>query len=91
MLNCKDMTKLISESLDRKISLFQRMELWMHIMMCSMCRRFRSNALALRRQIRAAKTPDEGSVSRSVGVHVTSPLPADAKQRIARVIEKELH
>jgi hypothetical protein len=53
MLNCKEMTKLISDSLDRKITLRQRTELWLHIMMCRLCRQFRADAFAVRRKLRA--------------------------------------
>ncbi len=59
MLNCKDMTRLISDSLDRKISLRQRLELWMHIAMCGMCRAFRANVIALRKIIRETETPPD--------------------------------
>jgi hypothetical protein len=90
MLNCKDMTRLISDSLDRKISLAQRLELWAHIMMCGVCRRFRLNAMALRSKIRRAKAECEGTGSVPESLEVATPLPSDAKQRIATLIQDEL-
>jgi hypothetical protein len=90
MLNCKDMTKLISDSLDRKISITQRLELWAHIMMCGVCRRFRANAIALRNKIRQAKAECEGTGLVSESLEVATPLPHDAKQRLASVIQEEL-
>ncbi len=90
MLNCKDMTKLISDSLDRKISFRQRMELWMHIMMCSMCRRFWSNARAMRRFFAKSSLPDSSSGQQTSFLAGATKLPADAKERIASAIQKEL-
>ena len=41
MLNCRDLTRLVSESFERKLTLSERMNLWMHIGMCGTCRKFR--------------------------------------------------
>ena len=41
MLNCRDLTRLVSESFERKLTLGERMNLWFHISMCRTCRHFR--------------------------------------------------
>lgn len=41
MLNCKETTRLISERLDRHISLWQHFNLRMHIMMCGACNAYK--------------------------------------------------
>jgi len=84
MLNCKDMTKLISDSLERKISFRQHMELWLHIMMCGMCRRFRSNIIELRKRVRGSKTLWDRQETTS-----TPMLPA-AKSRLEAAIKRQL-
>jgi predicted anti-sigma-YlaC factor YlaD len=38
---CKDISKLVSQSLDRKLPLRLRMEIRLHLMMCSICRTYR--------------------------------------------------
>ncbi|MCA9193520.1 MAG: hypothetical protein KDB03_17230 [Planctomycetales bacterium] len=84
MLNCKDMTKLISDSLERKISVRQRIELWLHIMMCGMCRRFRSNIIELRKHVRGSKgLLDQADVA-------PVPLPPATKARLEEVIKRQL-
>lgn len=84
MLNCKDMTKLISDSLERKISVRQRMELWLHIMMCGMCRRFRSNIIELRKRVRGSKgLLDQADIT-------PAPLPPATKARLEEVIKRQL-
>ncbi|QBG48721.1 zf-HC2 domain-containing protein [Verrucomicrobia bacterium S94] len=48
MLSCKEVSRLISESLDRKLPFRQRIGVRMHLMMCSLCRRYRAQAVYLR-------------------------------------------
>ncbi len=84
MLNCKDMTKLISDSLEGKISVRQRMELWLHIMMCGMCRRFRSNIIELRKRVRGSKVLLDRVDT------ALAPLPPATKARLEEVIKRQL-
>jgi len=84
MLNCKDMTKLISDSLERKISFRQRMELRLHIMMCGMCRRFRTNIIELRKRVRGSKfLLDQAEVT-------AARMPQAAKARLEEAIKRQL-
>lgn len=41
MLSCKDVTHLLSEGQDRKLTLAERMHLEMHLAMCKGCANFR--------------------------------------------------
>ncbi len=34
MLNCKDVTKLVSDSFDRKLSLWERINMRVHLLLC---------------------------------------------------------
>jgi hypothetical protein len=52
MRSCKDITRLVSEGLDRQLSLGQRIGLRLHLFMCRFCARFRRHMLFLRRAIR---------------------------------------
>ncbi len=40
MLNCKEVTQLASESLDRKSTLKERIDLRFHLLMCKLCTRY---------------------------------------------------
>lgn len=40
MLNCKEATRLISESQERKLSMFEKMPLKFHVTMCPGCKNF---------------------------------------------------
>ena len=40
MMNCKQATELVSQKLDRKLGLAQRLSLKMHLLMCHLCRKY---------------------------------------------------
>lgn len=52
LLNCKKATTLISESMDRKLSVRERIALWSHLYLCNLCRRFRTNLKLLQKLVR---------------------------------------
>ena len=81
-MNCRDMTKLISDSTERKLTLAERLELWMHIMMCGLCRRFRANALALRRLVQEVDEAGEELTNEP-----SSTLSPEAKERIVQTLK----
>ncbi|QDV25524.1 hypothetical protein Q31a_38500 [Aureliella helgolandensis] len=82
------MTKLISDSMDRKITLRQRMELWMHVMMCGMCRRFRSDVRALRRQLQQEEFQQVLSEESPTEPLAEDKLSSKAKLSIAAAMKK---
>lgn len=84
MPSCRDMTKLISDSLDKKLSVRNRLGLWFHIMMCGMCRRFRSNIITIRKRVRESKSELDPSDAVSV------PLPPATKARLEDIIQRRL-
>lgn len=48
MSRCKEITKLISDSMERKLSLWQRIDLRVHLILCGLCRRFQINLRTIR-------------------------------------------
>ena len=40
MLRCKDIAKLLSDSLEKKLPWRQRVEIRLHLMICYVCRRY---------------------------------------------------
>lgn len=48
MKNCQQITRLLSDGQERKLSLKERAELKMHVMMCSGCRNFAQQMNVLR-------------------------------------------
>lgn len=51
MLTCRDISKLVSESLDRDLPLRFRVELRLHLMMCGFCRAYKKQSLSLRKML----------------------------------------
>ncbi|PKO36833.1 MAG: hypothetical protein CVU33_16350 [Betaproteobacteria bacterium HGW-Betaproteobacteria-6] len=63
MLSCKEVTHLLSESQDRKLTLSEKMHLEMHLAMCKGCTNFKSQMKFLReackRYVNARSSLDE--------------------------------
>lgn len=52
MLNCKEVTHLLSEGQDRKLTVAERARLEMHLLICKGCSNFRKQMDFLRRACR---------------------------------------
>ncbi len=48
MLSCKEVTHLLSEAQDRKLSMSEKVNLEMHLAMCKGCKNFKSQMSFLR-------------------------------------------
>ncbi len=83
MFNCKEVSRRISESMDHDISLYQRMLIRMHVLMCRYCARFRRQVLFLRELCRSRRW-DESAPNTSVH------LPPNARERIRQVLKSQL-
>jgi hypothetical protein len=66
MRSCRDITALVSQGLDRKLSLGERLAIGLHVMVCSRCRSFQRQTRFIRKaarhytehlQSRAGKNP----------------------------------
>lgn len=49
MRSCRDITALMSQGLDKKLSLGERLAIRLHVMMCSGCRNFQSQSQFIRK------------------------------------------
>ena len=52
MLSCKDVTKLVSESMDRSLPLGKRVGVRFHLLICRFCERYRRQLLLIRETAR---------------------------------------
>lgn len=53
MLNCREVTQLCSQELERPLGLWERMSLRAHLMMCDGCSNFRGQMGSIREAMRA--------------------------------------
>lgn len=61
MRNCEKMTELISESMERPLTLLEKLEKSWHTMMCDGCKNFESNTIKLKDIIDRHKNHTESS------------------------------
>lgn len=64
MLNCQEVTRLLSEAQEQKLGLQKRLPLQMHLMMCSGCRNFGKQLDVLRQLARAYARGDDERASK---------------------------
>lgn len=60
MLNCINVTRLLSESMERELTIKERMGLKMHLVMCSGCRNFGKQMHTLRLATKLYSKPPSG-------------------------------
>lgn len=77
MLRCREVSKLVSESMERRLPFRQRMELIMHLFLCRLCAGFARQTRLLRR---AARQEPERLIGDASSPEVT--LTPDARARI---------
>jgi hypothetical protein len=59
MLSCKDVTRLISESMDRSLPLGKRIGVRIHLLMCQLCARYEQQLLLIRETVRRLAAAEE--------------------------------
>lgn len=78
MITCKQASQLISQSLDQRLNLRDRIKLRLHLLICSICSRFNHQLSQLRRALKALSLNTENDHSIQ--------LPSEAKARISSQI-----
>ncbi len=84
MLSCKDVTRLVSESLDRDLPWYRRLGVWFHLMMCKYCSRYSRQLHALRHLLHCAAEKE-----RAPDYEPPEKLPDAASERIKRLLDEE--
>ncbi|MCF6175080.1 MAG: hypothetical protein L3J71_04895 [Victivallaceae bacterium] len=51
MSKCKEISKLISDSMEQKLPLKQQLGIWLHLIMCKKCREYRIQMMMVRQVI----------------------------------------
>ena len=83
MLRCRDISKLVSESMERQLPFRQRMQVRVHLMLCRLCAGFARQIRLLRR---AAKQDSE-----RVAADVSTPgvaLSQEAREQIKAALRE---
>lgn len=79
MLSCKESSQLISQSLDRPLSIRERLALRLHLLICDVCSRFVKHMNLLRLAMRRMRQQTE----QDEGIQLTP----EARKRIADMID----
>ena len=78
MLSCKNASQIISQSLDRSLTIRERFALQLHLLICKYCKRFSQQLQTIRVNLKLTASAIENDD--------TIKMPANAKQRITDLI-----
>lgn len=79
MLSCKDVTQLISESMDTSLPIGKRIGMRLHLLMCKFCARYERQLLLIREAVRRIVATEE-----KPGEPPRETLSEEAKERIRK-------
>jgi hypothetical protein len=79
MLSCKDVTQLISESMDHSLPLGKRIGVRLHLLMCRFCERYERQLLLIRETVKQIVAGEETPEGLFLG-----PLSEGARERISQ-------
>lgn len=79
MPSCKEVSRLVSESMDKKLPIRKRFGLWMHLRMCDVCKGFVAQLKAIREAAGKLGTADDPEESDAT-------LSAEARDRIQQAM-----
>ena len=82
-LRCDESTRLVSQSLDRELSLSERWAVRLHAMICRSCRRYRKQLALIREAWQRYSDPSDSSQC------VSDTLSADAKRRVKQALAEQ--
>lgn len=79
MLSCRDVTQLLSQSMDYPLPLGKRIGMWLHLLMCKFCARYERQLLLIRETVRRLVATEE-----KPGGPPGETLSEEAKERIRK-------
>lgn len=81
MMDCKQVSRLLSQSLERPMSWRQRLGMRLHLVLCAACRQFERQLLLLRSALRKSVSLVENDERLRLSQH--------ARQRIAEAVHAQ--
>lgn len=82
MLNCKQATRLVSQGLDRKLGLSQRLGLGLHLVICHWCRDYARQLRFLHRIAPAIEAHIEGQQAQTLSPEAKAKIAAELGRRL---------
>jgi hypothetical protein len=79
MLSCKEASQIISQSLDRQLTMRERFAVKLHLLICKYCKQFSQQLQSIRVALKIASTEIEADD--------TIKMPSETKKRLMQSIE----
>ncbi|WKZ56508.1 MAG: hypothetical protein QY326_07195 [Bdellovibrionota bacterium] len=89
-LSCEQYTRLLSRSLDSKLSFSERLSFYTHHILCVVCRRYRRQILLIERMAQKVAGADYAKDKQERAGSAGGELSAEARERIESELSREL-
>ena len=86
MMSCKEVSRLLSESMERRLSFWQRVGLWFHLSMCKLCKGFSKDLQQLREAVRRQAESIENNVD---AADADAALSTESRDRMKRALQSQ--
>jgi len=83
-MRCKEVTRLVSESLERQLPWRQRIGIYLHFVVCRYCTRYRRHLLYMRRLMRLRRE----ALDQTEPNEQTPRLSPDARERLKDALRR---
>jgi len=84
MLSCREAVRLISEGMDRPLPVWKRIGLRVHVLICTLCERYRRQLLFIRNAVR--RHPDKLEGQDQPAAPSLSP---EARERLKQALRQQ--
>ena len=84
---CREAARVISYAAEERLALLDRVGIFLHVLICTPCRRYQRSVMVLKRRMKQLTDLSEQPLAAAAATTTPPAMPADARARVRAVIE----